>query len=126
MPFALPVLLAACDAPVDEGRRPPADDGPPDSADTGDFVEQVTPLPTPAFLDTRTVVTLGDTLDGLFEGTRRGIRIVDAENGEVVYEYDPDAPLTPASNAKLYATAAVMQGLGEDHRLSRGVGSRRA
>jgi D-alanyl-D-alanine carboxypeptidase len=117
-------LLAACAAPADdEGvvRRssPPDDpadtDGPEDTGSEGE--DASTPLPAPGYLDTSTVVALADTLDALFEDTRRGIRIVDAENGQVVYEYDPDAPLTPASNTKLYATAAAMDGLGEDHRL---------
>lgn len=123
--LALPLaLLAACSSPDDEEgrprRAPPGGDSA-DTADTGDTgeapVEEV-PLPVPGFLATETVVDLADTLDQLFEGTRRGIRIVDAENGEIVYEYDPDAPLTPASNTKLYTTAAAMEGLGEDHRLS--------
>ena len=121
--LALPLaLLAACSSPEEDGsiRRAPPDRDTVDSADTGAPVEPVeeVPLPLPGFLDTSTVVALADTLDQLFDGTRRGIRIVDAENGEVVYEYDPDAPLTPASNTKLYTTAAAMEALGEDHRLT--------
>ena len=119
--LALSLLTACSESPDPEGllRRPPTDTAPADSADTGadGGWEDEVPLPAPGFLATESVVALGGTLDGFFAGSLSGLRIVDAENGEIVYEYDPDAPLTPASNTKLYTTATAMDTLGEDHRL---------
>lgn len=75
-----------------------------------------TPLPTPPFLDLAVVEDLNDDIDDILAGTVNGVRIVDAENGEILYESDPDVPRTPASNTKLFTTATAMDSLGEDHR----------
>jgi D-alanyl-D-alanine carboxypeptidase/D-alanyl-D-alanine-endopeptidase (penicillin-binding protein 4) len=45
------------------------------------------------------------------------VYIVDAENGQVVYAHDPDAPLKPASNTKLFTTATAFDNLGDEHQL---------
>jgi D-alanyl-D-alanine carboxypeptidase/D-alanyl-D-alanine-endopeptidase (penicillin-binding protein 4) len=74
------------------------------------------PLGAPATLDTATVAALTDAIDDLLAGTTHGALIVDAENGEVVYTSNADLPLKPASNTKLYTTAAAMHLLGEDAR----------
>ncbi len=75
-----------------------------------------TPLPPPPFLDLAVVADLTDDIDDILSGTVHSVRITDAENGEVVYESDPEIPRTPASNTKLFTTAAAMDTLGEDHR----------
>ncbi len=45
-----------------------------------------------------------------------GIRVLDAETGEVVYEKNADHFFVPASNTKLYSTALALQKLGPDFR----------
>lgn len=45
-----------------------------------------------------------------------GIKVMDLSNGEVLYERNPERPLTPASNMKIYTTAAALDLLGPDFR----------
>lgn len=51
-------------------------------------------------------------------GTERSILIVDVASGAVLFEDGADRALIPASNAKLFTTAAAVARLGDDHRLS--------
>ncbi len=76
-----------------------------------------TTLPAPPFLDSAVVADLTDAIDDLLSGTTHGVLIVDAENGQIVYESNPDDALTPASNTKLFTSATAMDVLGEEHRL---------
>lgn len=45
-----------------------------------------------------------------------GIEIVDLNNGRTVYSHDADKLFTPASNTKLFTTAAVLALIGPDYR----------
>ncbi len=45
-----------------------------------------------------------------------GVLITDPAADQVLYERNPDVLRIPASNTKLFSTAAAMGGLGEDHR----------
>ena len=47
--------------------------------------------------------------------TNVGIRVVDLDSGDVVYEHNGDKWLKPASNTKLVTTAAALSLLGADH-----------
>lgn len=86
-----------------------------ETEDTGTPLPSGVPLPAPAYLDLSVVQSLSDTIDAILAGTNSAVRVVDAENGEVVYELNPNTPLKPASNTKLFTTAAAMDLLGEEH-----------
>ena len=67
------------------------------------------------------VTALQSQLDGIFadgslSGSRHTAMVVDAESGRVLYESEPDLALVPASNTKLFTTAAALALLGEDYR----------
>lgn len=49
-------------------------------------------------------------------GANVSIAIMDRMTGEVVYDYNGDTPIKPASNMKLITTAAALDVLGEDYR----------
>ena len=66
-----------------------------------------------------------DALRASLETTRKpsslasatfGAYVVDLETGESVWESSPDKPLIPASNTKVFTTAAALSRLGADHR----------
>ena len=47
-----------------------------------------------------------------------GVRIVDLDSGETVYDNGGEKLFVPASNAKLYSTALALERLGPDHQFS--------
>jgi D-alanyl-D-alanine carboxypeptidase/D-alanyl-D-alanine-endopeptidase (penicillin-binding protein 4) len=49
-----------------------------------------------------------------FAGTRVGVYVVDMNTGKVLYSYDADEQLNPASNVKLVTTATALDALGPD------------
>jgi D-alanyl-D-alanine carboxypeptidase/D-alanyl-D-alanine-endopeptidase (penicillin-binding protein 4) len=51
-----------------------------------------------------------------YKQARWGILIVDATNGHVLYERDPDRLFLPASVTKLYSCAAALAAIGPDHK----------
>jgi D-alanyl-D-alanine carboxypeptidase/D-alanyl-D-alanine-endopeptidase (penicillin-binding protein 4) len=53
---------------------------------------------------------------GALSGARIGILISDVETGKVLYARDADALLNPASNVKLFTSAAVLSRLGPEFR----------
>jgi D-alanyl-D-alanine carboxypeptidase len=74
---------------------------------------EVAPLPDAA------VAAVGASIDGIlgdFSGQTHSILIMGAETGQVIYERDPDAVRKPASNTKLFTSAAAMTALGDQHR----------
>ncbi len=65
------------------------------------------------------LLTLGVTLDSLFdapafENAFWGVSVQDAATGEVLYARNPRKSFVPASNTKLYTTAAALDRLGAD------------
>ncbi|MCC6622305.1 MAG: D-alanyl-D-alanine carboxypeptidase [Deltaproteobacteria bacterium] len=56
-------------------------------------------------------------------GRTFGGLVVDVDNDQVVWALDPDRLLIPASNTKVFTTAAAMDLLGEDHRMETTVSS---
>ncbi|WAP56366.1 D-alanyl-D-alanine carboxypeptidase/D-alanyl-D-alanine endopeptidase [Streptomyces sp. S465] len=76
---------------------------------------------------------LGDALDTvladpLLKAGAAGVVVADADSGAVLYRHRPDDRLMPASNTKLFTSAAAMGLLGPDHRFRTDVltdGSRR-
>lgn len=65
--------------------------------------------------------TLRRDLDRILESTgwrsaEWGILAVSLDSGDTLYSHAPDAPLVPASNAKLVTTAAALHYLGPDFR----------
>ncbi|MET9710019.1 D-alanyl-D-alanine carboxypeptidase/D-alanyl-D-alanine-endopeptidase [Nocardiopsis alba] len=53
--------------------------------------------------------------DPALEGATSGVVVTDADSGETLYSRDTDTSLLPASNMKLFATAAALEVLGPDH-----------
>ncbi|UOY92466.1 D-alanyl-D-alanine carboxypeptidase/D-alanyl-D-alanine-endopeptidase [Ectobacillus sp. JY-23] len=49
-------------------------------------------------------------------GMRAGISVYNTKTGESVYQHDADKTFVPASNLKLYVTAAALDRLGEEYR----------
>ncbi|MFK4267183.1 D-alanyl-D-alanine carboxypeptidase/D-alanyl-D-alanine endopeptidase [Streptomyces milbemycinicus] len=58
-----------------------------------------------------------DTLlaDPLLKGGAAGVVVADADSGAVLYQHHPDDRLMPASNTKLFTSAAAMGLLGPDY-----------
>jgi D-alanyl-D-alanine carboxypeptidase/D-alanyl-D-alanine-endopeptidase (penicillin-binding protein 4) len=54
--------------------------------------------------------------DPALAGHTASVLVLEDESGEVVYARDPDRALIPASNTKLFTTAAALALLGPDHR----------
>ena len=52
------------------------------------------------------------------EGSRAGVIVVSLENGQVLFAHNPDELLNPASNVKLYTTAAALARLGPEYRFA--------
>ncbi len=53
-----------------------------------------------------------------FEGAEWGVLAVSLESGDTLLSLDPDRPLAPASNQKLFTTAAALHHLGPEHRFA--------
>ncbi len=51
-------------------------------------------------------------------GARTSILVADVESGQVLFAKDPDVLLNPASNVKLFTTAAALARLGPEYRFS--------
>jgi D-alanyl-D-alanine carboxypeptidase/D-alanyl-D-alanine-endopeptidase (penicillin-binding protein 4) len=56
--------------------------------------------------------------DERFEGSMVGVSVRDAETGESLYEHENDQRMNPASNMKLFTSAAAMDALGPDYRFT--------
>ena len=69
----------------------------------------------------QSVEALRQKLDELLQDkplaqTHIGVVVVDARDGEVLFEHNADRPFNPASNTKILATAAALSRLGVDYR----------
>ncbi len=52
-----------------------------------------------------------------FNGAAWGIKVTSLDSGQTLFEYQPDARLSPASNSKLYVGALALEQLGGDYRI---------
>jgi D-alanyl-D-alanine carboxypeptidase len=79
--------------------------------------EELPPVPG---LSASALDAIGEEIDDVLAQTSAsaGILVVDVDSGQVVYAHEPDLPLKPASNTKLFTTAALLGLLGEDERSS--------
>lgn len=80
------------------------------------------PVPEPAPLDEAGVAALSSTLAGILDsgtlgGATVGALVVDLETDQVLFERNADQLLVPASNAKMFTTAAMLDILGADTRI---------
>src|SRR5688500_10134466 len=66
--------------------------------------------------DDRTAKAIDALLRGPLRSGETSLLVVDATTGERLFEVDADAPMNPASNVKLIATAAALDLLGPDYR----------
>ncbi|PGT91571.1 MULTISPECIES: D-alanyl-D-alanine carboxypeptidase/D-alanyl-D-alanine endopeptidase [Bacillaceae] len=55
------------------------------------------------------------TEDPILEGAIAGVSIRSASNGDLLYSYNGDLSLTPASNLKLFTAASALASLGPDY-----------
>lgn len=99
--FVLPVLA---------GHHTPASAGPP----------KATAESMPA-----STAGLADRIDAalaakFLEDAKVSVRIVDLSDGKIIYEKNPELALNPASNVKLFTTAAALWVLGPEHRYPTG------
>ncbi|MEQ9317594.1 MAG: D-alanyl-D-alanine carboxypeptidase/D-alanyl-D-alanine-endopeptidase [Polyangiaceae bacterium] len=77
------------------------------------------PPPEPAPLSDEALAAIGASIDGIlggFPSQQHTVLVVGADTGQVVYAREPDLPLKPASNTKLFSSAAAFANFGEDHR----------
>ena len=118
--MGLALTLTACTGHGDGD----SDEDLPDTDEPGptDLVgDTFAPSPTPTTLNPDAKLALASQLEGILSagsvaGTTQSVIVVDAENGEVVFEKNADAFLIPASNTKLFTSAAAMEALSADHR----------
>ena len=73
-----------------------------------------------------TIAALRDAISALldqprFASARWGVLVVSSTSGEVVFARDEDKSFTPASNMKLYTTAAALDALGPDFKIETSV-----
>ncbi|TVQ91447.1 MAG: hypothetical protein EA397_10375 [Deltaproteobacteria bacterium] len=80
--------------------------------------DQHPPTAPPSFLSGQAIAAITDAVDAFLDldPETYGVHVIDLENGQILYTRDPDRPLKPASNAKLFTTAASLELLGVDHR----------
>lgn len=71
------------------------------------------PIPSSAGLSAALTPALGNSDLGTFSGS-----VTDAESGAVLWNTEPDRPMTPASTTKVLTAAAAMLALPPDHRVS--------
>ncbi len=101
----------------------------PDDGDAGQASGPDAPgaptLPEPsAYTSAPDVSPMGDAarallkrdLDALFAGTTHSVRVIDLDAEADIYASNPDRLLKPASNTKLFTTAAALELLGPEHR----------
>lgn len=105
------------DDPTDPDGSGDSTGEPPD--DPGDPFD---PVPEPEPLDDGTVAGLAGTLAGILDGgalgsATVGALVVDLETEQVIFERSPDSVLVPASNTKMFTTAAMLDILGPDTRI---------
>lgn len=77
----------------------------------------------PADRDAGRPATLRQAIDRIvaespLHAARAGIVVASLDSGQVLYERDPDALLNPASNVKLFTSAAVLARLGPQYRFT--------
>ncbi|MGQ0562101.1 MAG: D-alanyl-D-alanine carboxypeptidase/D-alanyl-D-alanine endopeptidase [Gemmatimonadota bacterium] len=71
----------------------------------------------PAAADTRLARDLERMIDSPdWQGDRWGVMVVSLEKGDTLFDHNGDVPLTPASNLKLFTTAAALYYLGPQFR----------
>ena len=77
------------------------------------------PPPDAEPLSEAALASLGAELDGILgsmSAQTHSALLMGADSGQIVYQREPDQLLKPASNTKLFTTAAALAGLGQDHR----------
>ncbi|HWM87675.1 MAG TPA: D-alanyl-D-alanine carboxypeptidase [Kofleriaceae bacterium] len=100
-----------------------AGDGSDDGADDGGAPvepDSFEPPPEPLALPEDVIAGAADAVRAILASTAftHSVLIENATTGQLIVESNPDALLKPASNTKLYTTAAAMEILGEDHGLT--------
>jgi D-alanyl-D-alanine carboxypeptidase len=94
-------------------------DGEPDD---GDPIEpdSFETAPPPLALPAGAIDSVGARIRGLVDAApfAHSVLVENRTTGQVIAEANPDRMSTPASNTKLYTTAAAMEILGEDHGLT--------
>ena len=105
------------DGAADDGEDGSADDGAPAPPVEADAFE---PPPPPLALPDEVIAAAAQQVSAIIAGTAftHSVLIENATTGQLVADSNADALLKPASNTKLYTTAAAMEILGADHGLT--------
>lgn len=97
-------------------------DGPDNGGDDAPLVEPdpYEPAPEPLALPDAVIADLAGQIQGILGGApySYSVLVENRTSGQLIAEANPDRLLKPASNTKLYTTAAALELFGEDHGLS--------
>jgi D-alanyl-D-alanine carboxypeptidase/D-alanyl-D-alanine-endopeptidase (penicillin-binding protein 4) len=115
--------LAACGEVRHEPDLPGEDDGGDDGDGAGEPPSEADgfePAPPPLALPDDVIAAADSEVGGILasSGFTHSLLIENATTGQIVAESNADDLLVPASNTKLFTTAAAMEILGEDHGLT--------
>ncbi|MCA9649511.1 MAG: D-alanyl-D-alanine carboxypeptidase [Myxococcales bacterium] len=110
-----PAVTGSTDDGVDESGSGSSGEPVPDPGDPFDPPPPLDPLPEDRLMQLRAAID-GWLDDPSVSFAEHGLLIIDPATDQVLYERNPDVPRTPASNTKLFTTAAAIGHLGEDHR----------
>lgn len=106
---------SSSDGAMDETGTGSTGEPEPDPGDPFDPPPPLEPLPADRLATLQAAIDAW-LADGAVSFADQGVLIVDPATDQVLYERNPDTPRTPASNTKLFSSAAAMGTLGEDHR----------
>lgn len=116
-----PPTAAAPSAVASAPEPEPAPPGPPPPGPPPSGPAPLAPPPAPEPIPREAISRLGARLDailGRVQGARVGAVILDAGSGQQVYAASPAELLIPASNTKLFTTAAALSLLGATYRMT--------
>lgn len=91
--------------------------GPFPAAAQSDPVAAVASAPSPALQELHRDLQRIIAAPG-WSGDEYGVLVVSLDRGDTLFALNPDLPLSPASNTKLFSTAAALHYLGEEFRFS--------
>lgn len=108
------------DGTTDDGGEP--DDGGGDLGGDGETpveADAYEPAPAPPALPEEAIAAAADAIRAVTDSTAftRSVRVENGTTGQLIVDVDGGALLKPASNTKLYTTAAALELLGEDAEL---------
>lgn len=111
------VLILALALPRFLGDRPQDPGAEPEAVDTSGDPATPTPTATPVKLPGSTVTAIDGVLDGA-PAQNTGAVVADPATGDLLYERNPDQPVTPASNQKILTELSLVHHADVEDRLA--------